>query len=342
MIFFDVTKAARARQRSGLMRTSERLRTALGADVVPVRWGEWEAGRLGVGDWYLTAEVFAPDERPGFAEFLARHGARAAAVFYDAIPLKLPHVTWPQSVSRHPHYMKMLTRFGRVLAISEASRGELADYWRWLGLETTPPIQAITLGADFDGSGRTALPEPAGVPELLCVGILEPRKNQGLLIEACERVWADGVEFRLSIAGRENPHFGAEVVRAIKQAGRRGRPVTWHEAPSDAVMANLYARATATVFPTQAEGCGLPVLESLWRGVPCVCSDLAVLREHAVGAGGGGCVFVASGDVDAWAEALRRIVTEADARRTLRQEAATRPLPTWADTARHVRAALTG
>lgn len=338
MIFYDVTKAATAKQRSGLMRTSERLRAALGADVTPVRWGEWSSAELGPRDWFLTAEVFAPDERPGWTEFLAQHGPRAAAVFYDAIPLKLPHVTWPQSVARHPHYLKMLAGFGRVLAISEASRDELARYWRWLGIENAPPLTALTLGADFDGLARMRLPEPAGEPELLCVGILEPRKNQTLLVDACERVWASGGAFRLNIAGRANPHFGGDIVAAIDAARRRGRPVIWHRAPDDAALGQLFARATATVFPTRAEGCGLPVLESLWRGVPCVCSDLPVLREHEHG---GGCVFVRSGDAEAWAAAIRGVLNDAVRRKELRTEAAARALPTWAETAAQVRAALT-
>lgn len=337
VIFYDVTKAARGGQRSGLMRTSECLRAALGAAVTPVRWGAWNPGAMGDGDWFFTAEVFAPAERAGMDEFLAAGGARAAALFHDAIPLKLPHVTWPQSVARHPHYLKMLARFGRVLANSETSRGELERYWRWLGGEKTPGVTAVTLGADFDGRPRQARPEPGGEVSLLCVGILEPRKNQVLLLEACERVWSEGADFRLHFAGRMNPHFGRETAAAIKAARRRGRAVVWHEAPDDAALGKLYGEASAAVFPTRAEGCGLPVVEALWQGVPCVCSDLPVLREHERG---GGCVYVRGGDVAAWAEAIRAIVNDADRRRILRAEAAARALPTWAGTARQVRAAL--
>ena len=40
MIYFDVTKTAKARHRSGLMRVSERLRDELGEEVAPVIWRE--------------------------------------------------------------------------------------------------------------------------------------------------------------------------------------------------------------------------------------------------------------------------------------------------------------
>jgi glycosyltransferase involved in cell wall biosynthesis len=89
------------------------------------------------------------------------------------------------------------------------------------------------------------------------------------------------------------------------------------------------------VFPTIAEGCGLPLLESLWMGVPCVCSDLPVLRENAED---GGCLAVAANDHAAWKSALRAIVSDSALHARLTGEAISRPLPTWTDAAR----ALTG
>lgn len=338
MIFYDTTKAATAAHRSGLVRMSTRLGEALGAAAVPVRWPEWGGRGATRDDWFLTAELFAMEDRPGYAEFLAAPPCRTAAVFYDAIPLKLPHIVWPQSVARHPAYLKQLARYDRVLAISETSRAELTGYWRWLGLERTPPVDAITLGADFDDTARIAVVSRAvEPPALLCVGILEPRKNQHFLLEVCETLWAEGLEFTLHLVGRVNPHFGKPVVARIRTLARRGRSVRWHEAADDATLARLYTEVRATAFPTMAEGCGLPVLESLWRGVPCVCSDLPVLREHATG---GGCVFAAMGDPAAWQAALRAILTDADQHAKLSHEAVTRALPTWADTAQQVRAAL--
>jgi glycosyltransferase involved in cell wall biosynthesis len=109
----------------------------------------------------------------------------------------------------------------------------------------------------------------------------------------------------------------------------------YHAAASDAHVAHLYATARASVFPTVAEGCGLPLLESLWAGVPCVCSDLPVLRENA---GDGGCLPVAVNDRAAWKEALRRILTDDTLHSRLVHEAQTRSLPTWAEAAQILRA----
>lgn len=337
MILFDTTKTGAARHRSGLTRVSRRLAQELGDAAAPVTWSQW--GRAGADDWVLTAELFSEPERPGLTDFLRDRRCRAAAIFHDAIPLKLPRITWPHSVARHPGYMKLLASFDLVWAVSEASRRELEGFWCWQGLGRTPPVEVLPLGADFARTPRAAaVRPPEGRPRLLCLGILEPRKNQLFLLDVCERLWREGLDFELHLAGRANPHFGAPVVARLKALRRAsGARVCWHEAPDDAALARLFATARATVFPTLAEGCGLPLLESLWMGTPCVCSDLPVLRENA---DGGGCVSVPVNDTGAWAAALRRMVTDEAGVAALFGEVAGRSLPTWADTAATIRARL--
>jgi glycosyltransferase involved in cell wall biosynthesis len=341
MIYFDVTKSGVARHRSGLMRVNARLREELGARATPVRWearqGTWMlAGcrahvTFSPDDWLFTAELFCEVERPGFWHFLRERPCRLAALFHDAIPLRHPQITWPQSVARHPEYMKMLSAFDRVWAISEASRRDLVEFWRWQGGTVRATVETIMLGADFDRQPRMAPPSDSPAAQLLCVGILEPRKNQLFLIDVCEALWTEGVGFDLHVVGRVNPHFGRPVVARLR-AMRKSQPrLHYYEAASDGLLDRLYTAARVTAFPTLAEGCGLPVMESLWKGRPCVCSDLPVLREIA---DAGGCVVAAPNDLGAWVGALRTVLTDDVAWRRLAAEAGSRPLPAWADTAR--------
>ena len=346
MIHFDITKAAEGRHASGLQRVSRQLRAALGPAATPVRWhpasGSFRSAdrtEPGAGDWLLTPEVFAPEERPGFGAWLARRACRCAAIYHDAIPLRLPHVTWPRSVARHPSYLRCLAELDAVWAVSAASREELEGYWRWAGVARQPPVGVLPLGADFDGSPRATTPAPADPPRLLGVGILEPRKQQTLLVEVAERLWAEGRRFELHLAGRVNPHFGAPVRTRIAAAARRHRgALHFHEAPGDATLRPLLDGAAATLFPSLAEGCGLPVLESLWRGVPCLASDLPAHREHAAG---GGCRLFPPGEVDVWTEGLRNFLDDPAGAADLRRAAASRSLPTWAEAAERLQAELT-
>jgi glycosyltransferase involved in cell wall biosynthesis len=344
MIYLDVTKSGKAGHRSGLTRVNARLAEELGAAAAAVCWDEgWRGSGNGApvtpapNDWILTAELFSEEERPGFSEFLRTRRCRIAAIFHDAIPLRHPDITWPQSVARHPSYMKLLAGFDRVWAVSESSRKDLAGFWRWQGVEDRPRVDVLGLGADFTGGPRVAARLSPPASSLLCVGILEPRKNQLFLLEVCERLWREGLAFDLHLVGRVNPHFGAPVVAGIDALRPARRGLHYHEAADDGKVLELYAKARASVFPTIAEGCGLPLLESLWMGVPCVCSDLPVLRENA---DGGGCLPVTPGDVAAWAVALSRVLTDETLQVHLGVEALTRPLPTWAEAAQVLRAAL--
>lgn len=311
---------------------SERLREELGDNACAAAWTEIR-DRAKADDWFVTTELFSEVERPGFSEFLRKPTCHTAAIFADAIPMKFPHITWPQSVARHPAYMKMLAGFERVWAISRASRDELLGYWQWLGLERTPPVDVLPLGADLSCAPRGNYRASGDQHGLLCVGILEPRKNQVFLMEVCEELWQSGMKFDLHIVGRVNPHFGKPVVARIKSLQKKFSGLRYHEAASDAVLAKLYATVRATVFPTIAEGCGLPLLESLWHGVPCVCSDLPVLRENA---DGGGCLTAAVRDRKAWGTALEAVLQDDQVHARLSREATTRPLPMWMEAAQRL------
>ncbi|HWA28702.1 MAG TPA: glycosyltransferase [Lacunisphaera sp.] len=343
MIYYDTTKMGAAKHRSGLTRLSSRIREELGSVVAEVAWDGRGRGFVMAGtrervpfkadDWLLTVEQFSEAERAGFREFVAQPPCRLAAMFHDAIPVRWPHITWPQSVQRHPEYMKLLAGFERTWAISDATRRDFTEFWRWQGVVPKSRPAVIELGADFDGSHRVVRDPvlPRERPLLLCVGIVEPRKNQSFLLDVAAALWREGLEFELHVVGRVNPHFGQPLAARMETLQRREARFHFHAQASDRELGRLYGRARAVVFPTIAEGCGLPLLEALWRGVPSVCSDLPVLRENA---DGGGCLVAGVNDAADWMARLKTVLTDAGACRRLQREAMARPLPRWSQTAR--------
>jgi len=349
MIYYDTTKMGAAKHRSGLMRLTSRIMEELGSTVASVAWdGRRRAFASGEkrqpvefakSDWLLTVEMFSEVERPGFSAFVANPPCRLAAVFHDAIPVRHPHITWPQSVQRHPEYMKLLAGFERTWAISEATRRDFTGFWRWQGVKPRAQVDVIELGADFDGSNRVSRDPviPAERPALLAVGIVEPRKNQMFLLDVGEALWRDGLEFELHVVGRVNPHFGKPILARMQKLQKREERFRYHAAAGDRELGRLYAKARAVVLPTIAEGCGLPLLEALWRGVPCICSDLPVLREQA---DRGGCLMAKVNDLADWQAKLRTVLTNAAECRRLQAEAMARPLPRWTDTAQTLIKAL--
>jgi glycosyltransferase involved in cell wall biosynthesis len=77
-----------------------------------------------------------------------------------------------------------------------------------------------------------------------------------------------------------------------------------------ATLAAVYRRCALMVMPSEREGFGLPLLESLACGTPVVASDIPALRE----VGGDAVTYCAVGNIDAWAAAIAALLEERDRR----------------------------
>jgi glycosyltransferase involved in cell wall biosynthesis len=342
ILYFDVTKALRQGHSSGLNRVSRALREALATlpciDLRPVRWSvlkgsyvETGSGRpVGVGnsrEAFFTPETFALGERLFSTRWLERFRGRSGVVFYDAIPFFHPETTWPHSVRRFPKWFDGLSRYDHVFYISEQSREEAQSLCQRLG---RPGLvgSLVLMGCDYQASPPA--PVPGEGPTLLQVGIVEPRKGQDVLLDACERLWADGLKFRLVLLGRVNPHFGERIRQKIEALQRSGRDLVHEESAGDDRLAHWHARATLTVQPSRAEGFGLPVLESLWAGCPVVCSRqpcLECLPEQ------NGIEVLDTISTDLLETSLRSLLTNPESLEALRSAIRKQGLPTWKDSA---------
>jgi glycosyltransferase involved in cell wall biosynthesis len=328
---------------SGMKQVAHRLfieLQALGIEIIPVRWNKRQRQFISNGhnqaileaEAFVTPEVFSENERPGFLEWAQRFPGRKTAIFYDAIPLRNPHITWPQSVARHPLYMEMLgIHFDQILSISEASNNDLHGYWKWLGLKKCPQTATLQLGADLYHQQRGTSDLPIDAPmQILIVGILEPRKNLLATIDSCKALWKKGIDFTLHLAGRVNPHYGKPILTRIKKEEEKGHPLVWHESPKINSLLKLYREAHMTIFPSIAEGCGLPVLESLWMGKPVLASNLPCISENS---SYGGVAQFDVADPESLTNQLQKILKHPQELRLLTEQASEAQLPTWKETA---------
>jgi len=80
-------------------------------------------------------------------------------------------------------------------------------------------------------------------------------------------------------------------------------------------LAPLLSGAHCFAFPSLYEGFGFPVLEAMACGTPVICSDTSSLPEVA----GDAALRVDPQDTEAWAEALRQLLTDAELRQALIQ-----------------------
>ena len=125
--------------------------------------------------------------------------------------------------------------------------------------------------------------------------------------------------------------------RSAQLADRgRGRRTSRPRLRYRALLA-LFDRSDATVFCSWEEGFGLPVLESLWRGLPCLCHDGSAMAEVAPG---GGVLAIDMLDEAAIARGIARLASEAGLMERLRREAVARPIRTWEEYGRDILSAM--
>ena len=345
LLYFDVTKHSRQSHHSGLKRVSGRLHDALrqvgGLQVHTVRWSVFRQCFLLTesskpvtdgqpNDIFFTPEVFAFSERPFIRRWLKRFRGPTGRIFYDAIPFFHPEATWPKSVRRFPRMLRDLAVFDNVFYISGQSRKDALRAGIELGV-SIPEGSLLTLGSDYREPCRDR--DPGSSVTFLQVGILEPRKGQQELLEACEELWQGGFVFKLVLIGRTNPHFGLPLIERISELRSSGRDILHLSDADDEDLATWHSRADLLVSASRAEGFGLPVLEALWAGCPVLASRQPVCDLVK---DGNGCIVMESVDKENLKRHLKRFLEQPEELRILRDQIIREGLPRWRDTARQL------
>lgn len=114
----------------------------------------------------------------------------------------------------------------------------------------------------------------------LYVGNMEKRKGVDLLIKGYRRYRADGGDKKLVLAGKmQEEDIRQLVASAIEEDGN----ITYLDYISHEKKLELYSKMSAFVFPSKAEGFGMPVIEVMKFNKPVIASNLPIFDEIARG-----------------------------------------------------------
>jgi glycosyltransferase involved in cell wall biosynthesis len=195
------------------------------------------------------------------------------------------------------HILRGLQKAALVVCVSESTRRQIVRYGIvraekiavvWNGVH--PAFLTASVEGDHAGSPG------AGANELLHVGSTIPRKRIDVLFRVfaeCRRIRP---ELRLVHAGTP---FTPEQNRMARSL-RVDDAIVCLEFLDAPRLAEVYRRAALTLIPSEAEGFGLPLAESMACGTPVVASDIPALRE----VGGDAAIYCRVGDISGWAERI--------------------------------------
>ena len=216
-----------------------------------------------------------------------QRGGIRSTMIHDLVPLHFPDWVHRRTQRMHGAKYRHVAHACDVVMVNSEFTG--ADVAATLGVD---PARIHVAYPGVDPSFTPDGPHAEG-EYVLAVGTLEPRKNLANAIAAADRL---GLELRV---------VGARGWGGVEARGRR---VTWLGSPADDELPALYRGAAAFVYPSRFEGFGIPVIEAMASGTPCVVSSHPSLDEAA----GDAAVRADPDDPEAVATAIERARSERD------------------------------
>jgi glycosyltransferase involved in cell wall biosynthesis len=228
---------------------------------------------------------------------------------HDVIPLSYYGATLPwRNRWFYSWNLRRALTADRLLTVSESAQREIAHHTK------TPEasIDVVTSAVVFPPSEERTSPGGPGVDGeyFLYTGSYEPRKNLLGMLDAFDRFRRAGGRHSLVAVTEGSSGHAREVHAMLDSLACRDVVRLVHDLP-DVQLRALYTHASAVVFPSVAEGLGLPAIQAAACGVPIVVSDLPALRETV----GDIAVFARPGDAESLFRALMRVTSE-DVRRS--------------------------
>jgi glycosyltransferase involved in cell wall biosynthesis len=239
------------------------------------------------------------------------HHVRPVFFVHDLIPLTHPQYCREGEFARHRQRLQRMLRGAGIVANSQHTLHQLAHFAREQSVGMPPHCVALLApphayieklaAAKLDEGTKTKQNVPRE-PYFLVVGTIEPRKNHALLLQ----VWQHMLQTlpinqipKLVVIGQ--PGWDSMEVETQLQSTQQFQScVQWIAQCDDASLVQWMQAACALLFPSFAEGFGMPMAEALLAGTPVIASDLAVFREVA----GDVPDYLPTDDVQGWTQAI--------------------------------------
>jgi glycosyltransferase involved in cell wall biosynthesis len=228
--------------------------------------------------------------------------AKLVCTIHDLISYREPPASW----FAQRYFAEMMPAGWRKAALIITDTEVVRDEVRAELRIPLSRIAAVPLCSRFEG--MPAVRKPQQRPTFLLVGTMEPRKGFATAIGALAKLPANlRGDAKLVIAGKRTEHT-SDLLGLARRHGVMGNIEFANYTES---LDRQYLQAAALVFPSTAEGFGLPPLEAMSLGVPALISDIPVLREvYGDVDGFANPGMFAPGDEAALAELMRRVIED--------------------------------
>jgi glycosyltransferase involved in cell wall biosynthesis len=240
---------------------------------------------LKLGDTLVIPGAFWIYQRYDLLNILRHSGVRVAVFIHDLIQITNPEFVEPAATTVFRRSLvDVLCTASYVLTNSKFVAEDVRRYLA-TRLNFQIPVIPITLPSElkYEKSGTVNIfqyKELATEDYVLCVGTIEIRKNHMYLIKIWERLIREiqGIVPNLVFVGKWGWEI-ADLQKYLEGSDYLGGRLYIYNGISDAELTFLYENCLFSIYPSFAEGWGLPVGESLSHGKPCIASNVTSIPE---------------------------------------------------------------
>lgn len=200
-------------------------------------------------------------------------------VVHDLTYLRFPETVNYKNLIRLKYGMPTyLKRSDLILTVSEFSKKEIMELLHIPEEKIKVVYNAASFSNDLDDIGEVKYKYHINKDYLLFVGNIEPRKNIKRMIAAyIELREKYNVDIQLVLAGGKG--WNNEEIFDYVSKSKYKNDIIFTGYVSKGEKNSLYKNAKAFIFPSIYEGFGIPPLEAMHFGCPCVVSRAASLPE---------------------------------------------------------------
>jgi len=257
--------------------------------AAPLAMGRMRAAlgrRIDADATYVVASHSGLPQREGYLDrFDPDRKMQRLAYIHDLIPLEYPEYQTARSRLIFRRYLSELAKGPVSFVANSADTGRrLAAYAASQGWSVDAPLVAIPelssqsiVGHDVPKSLEPVFKKG---PVFTVLGTIEPRKNHLLLLNLWRQMAEVGEAPQLLIIGKRG-WMNDNIVALLDNCAAIQPFVTEANDLTDEEIAAVLAHSRALLFPSFAEGLGIPVLEANAAGLQVIASDLPAIREIA-------------------------------------------------------------
>ena len=229
------------------------------------------------GSLFFNTDHRGLNER-SYQKLLHRLELKPVYMLHDLIPIQLPEYCRPGEYEKHKQRINtMLSTAMGIITNSEETLKNLKDYAKKYQYKIPPTLVAPLSVPNLKINNSQS---PLTKPYFLMLSTIEPRKNHWILLQVWKKLYQQ--------FGEDTPHLviigkrgwaGGHVINLLERSNDLSKVIIELNVCDDDTLSQYLKNAQALLFPSFAEGFGLPPIEAFLFNTPVILSNLDVFKE---------------------------------------------------------------